>query len=86
MNRTINDFFEELNKQIESETNEKITKGIHLFINSDDIGRRVFLHGSGFSGELTAKSLRDHFDTLDLLDMIDMAIYDLEDNLPVEKN
>ena len=66
---------------LQAEANEKIKKAMQLFIRVDDVYKRVFLFGSGFTGELTAKNLREHFDTLELMDAIDDAIWNFEEEL-----
>ena len=69
---------------LQTESNEKIKKAMQLFVRVDDFYKRVVLHGTGFSGELTAKNLRDHFDTIDLLDGLDDLIWNL--NYELEEN
>jgi hypothetical protein len=76
-----NDILVGFGELIQAEANEKIKKAMQLFIRVDDIYKRIILHGTGFNSELTAKNLRDHFDTLELLDMIDEVIWNLEDEL-----
>lgn len=66
---------EELQKQ---ETSEKVSKAMRLFMQVDDTYKRIVFFTAGFSGPVTAKMLRDHFDFLDLTDAIDSLIYDLE--------
>lgn len=68
----------EFGKILEKESNNKVKKAMQLFIKVDDIYKRIVLHGTGFSGEITAKRLRDHFDTLDLMDGLDQCIEDME--------
>ncbi|MEJ1414250.1 MAG: hypothetical protein RPU13_13520 [Candidatus Sedimenticola sp. (ex Thyasira tokunagai)] len=72
---------EEFGDLLEAEANEKVKRAMQLFIRVDDIYKRIILHATGFSGELTAKNLRDHFDTLDLMDGLDSCIFDMEDEL-----
>ena len=66
---------------LQQEANEKIKKAMQLFIRVDDVYKRIVLHGTGFSGEITAKNLRDHFDTIDLMDGLDDCIWNMEDEL-----
>ncbi len=79
-----NNFLLEFNEILESESNKKITEAMRLFMRVDDIYKRVFFHGSGFTGEVTAKNLRAHFDTLDLMDMLDDAIWNFKDELGID--
>jgi hypothetical protein len=72
---------EEFGKLLEAEANEKVKKAMQLFIRVDDVYKRIVLHASGFSGEITAVNLREHFDTLDLLDELDGAIENMEMDL-----
>jgi len=75
------DVSSEFEKLLQEESNKKIKKAMQLFIRVDDAYKRVFIHGSGFTGELTAKNLRNHFDTMDLMDSLDDAIWNFEDEL-----
>jgi len=75
----------DFNDILQAESNEKIKKAMQYFIKSDDVFRRVFMHSSGFAGELTAKNLRNHFDTMDLMDVIDDVIDDFEFELGIEQ-
>lgn len=72
---------EEFGDLLEAEANEKVKKAMQLFICVDDVYKSIVLHATGFTGELTAKNLRDHFDTLDLMDGLDSCIFDMEDDL-----
>ena len=81
MSEYIEEVLCELNNLLQAETNEKIKKAMQLFVRVDDVYKRVFLFGSGFTGELTAKNLREHFDTLELMDALDDAIWNFEDEL-----
>ena len=54
---------------------------MQLFIRCDDTYKFIVLHTTGFTGELTAKNLREHFDVVDLLDGLDSLIEDMEDDI-----
>lgn len=75
------DILKQFGDLLQEEANEKIKKAMQLFIRVDDTYKRIVLHSTGFSGEVTAKNLRDHFDTLDLMDGLDSCIFDMEDDL-----
>jgi len=68
----------QLGDLLQEETNVKIKKAMQLFIRVDDVYKRIVLHSTGFSGEITAKNLRDHFDVVDLMDGLDSYIWDME--------
>jgi len=72
---------EQLIEQVEKEANEKIKKAMQLFIRCDDEMKSVVLYASGFRGQVTAKRLREHFDTMELMDSLDSAIEDMEFDL-----
>ena len=76
-----NDILKEFYDLLQKEANVKINKAMQLFIKVDDVYRRVFFHATGFTDELTAKNLREHFNTLELMDMIDDVIFNFEDEL-----
>ncbi len=71
---------------LQEEADIKIKKAMQLFMQVDDIYKRVFFHGTGFTQELTAKNLREHFDTLELMDMLDEVIWNFEDELSAYEN
>ncbi len=80
------EILQQFNDALQAEANEKIKKAIQLFLRVDQTFRWLTLRMTGFSGELTGKSLREHFDTLDLMDGLDEVIenlrYEAEENNP----
>lgn len=75
------DLLKTLAETLQTEANEKIKEAIQLFIRSDMNMRLVTLNATGFSGIITAKSLRDHFDNLELMDLLDDVIFNLKDDI-----
>ncbi len=71
-------YLKELDKALEQEQNEKVKKAIQLFIRVDANMKNVVLYASGFSGIITAKNIREHFENMDLMDALDSAIEDME--------
>lgn len=68
----------QLGDELQAEANEKIKKAMQLFIRVDATFKGLVLMKIGFSGEFTAKRLRDHFDTMDLIDGLDDVIENME--------
>lgn len=80
-----NVFLEELNAEIQAELNPKLNQAMRLFSECDNAMKSVVLTVIGFSGLLTAKSLRDHFDTIDLLDGLDDLIENMQEDIDALK-
>jgi Na+/phosphate symporter len=81
MSDMIEKILKQFNDLLQSESNEKIKRAMQLFIRVDDMYKRIVLHNTGFSGEVTARNLKEHFEILDLMDEIDNLIFNLEDEL-----
>ncbi len=71
----------EFHAALQAEANTKIKKAFDLFMRADESLRGIMLYNTGFSGDLTSKTLRDHFDMLDLMDGLDDVIGNMEYNL-----
>lgn len=74
LNEILNEFLD----STQAEVDEKVTKAMRLFVQCDGVYKGIVLYNTGFKGALTAESLREHFDTLDLLDQLDHAIEEME--------
>lgn len=81
MSSAANLFLEQLNQALQNEVNVKIKKAIDLFVRCDDQMKMIVIHETGFSGELNGRTLRQHFDTLDLMDELDICIQNMEEDL-----
>lgn len=71
-------FLEQFDALLKKESSEKVSRAMTLFMQVDDTYKRIVFFSAGFSGPVSAKMLRDHFEFLDLTDAIDGLIYDLE--------
>lgn len=84
MSEAVNDFLNALSAELDKTTSAKVTKAMRLFNRVDDTYKTIVLQGARLStrstGEL-ARSIRMHFETMDLLDTLDSAIDDMEDEL-----
>ena len=67
-----------LDASLQKEQNDKVSKAIELFMRVDNTYKRIVFFSAGFSGEVSAEKLREHFEFLDLVDGLDELINDLE--------
>lgn len=72
------ELLQSFNDALQCETDAKIKRALELWMKCDHTYKRIVLHSSGFSGDLNGKTLRDHFDTMELLDSLDSCIEDME--------
>lgn len=82
----VEEFLSNLNVAIMEEVNPKLNKAMRLFSQVDDTMKGVVLHASAFTGELTAKNLRDHFDSMELFDSLDDMIEAMEEEIETQSN
>lgn len=84
MSDAVNEFLQTMLAEIDKATSVKVTKAMRLFNRVDDTYKSIVLQGARLntgSTDKLARSIREHFEMMDLLDMLDSAIEDMEDEL-----